>query len=79
MENIDLSTSTVGKPMTGMEVKLVDWDEGSYRVTDKPHPRGEICLSGAPVAKGYFKQVKMCCVSTMEVNSEQVCFCIPCT
>ncbi len=25
-----------------------------YRVTDRPRPRGEVCLSGAPVARGYF-------------------------
>ena len=55
MENSDLSTGTVGRPMTGLEVKLIDWPEGNYRVTDRPAPRGEICLSGKPVAKGYFK------------------------
>ena len=41
MENSDMSTGTVGKPMTGLEVKLVDWEEGSYRTSDKPRPRGE--------------------------------------
>ena len=55
MENREMSTGTVGKPMTGVEVRLVNWDEGNYKVTDRPLPRGEICLSGAPIAKGYFK------------------------
>ena len=32
MENADLSTGTVGKPMTGVEVRLVDWEEGNYKV-----------------------------------------------
>ena len=41
MENKDMSTGTVGKPMTGLEVKLVDWEEGSYRTSDKPRPRGK--------------------------------------
>jgi long-chain acyl-CoA synthetase len=52
MENSDLTAGTVGKPMTGVEVALVDW--GEYKVSDKPRPRGEIILSGAPVASGYF-------------------------
>ena len=36
-----MSTGTVGKPMTGLEVKLVNWEEGSYRTSDKPRPRGK--------------------------------------
>ena len=44
MENSDMSTGTVGKPMTGLEVKLVDWEEGSYRTSDKPRPRGKTLL-----------------------------------
>ncbi len=54
MENSDLGTGTVGRPMTGVEVALVDWEEGQYRVRDHPRPRGEVCLSGDPVAQGYF-------------------------
>ncbi len=54
MEAEDLSTGTVGRPMTGLEVKLVDWEEGNYRVTDQPRPRGEVWLSGESIAKGYY-------------------------
>ena len=25
----------VGGPMAGMEVRIVDWEEGNYRLTDK--------------------------------------------
>jgi long-chain acyl-CoA synthetase len=53
MEFNDLTTGTVGKPMTGLEIRLVDWEEGNYRVTDRPNPRGEIVVAGDPVAKGY--------------------------
>jgi len=53
MDLSDLSTGTVGKPMTGLEIRLVDWEEGNYRVTDSPNPRGEIIVGGDPVAKGY--------------------------
>merc|ERR1719474_1755478 len=55
MEPDDNSTGRVGPPMAGMEIKLVNWEEGNYRVTDRPHPRGEICIGGAAIAKGYFK------------------------
>ena len=55
MENGDLSTGTVGKPMTGLHVKLIDWKEGNYKVTDRPNPRGEIVLGGNTICQGYFK------------------------
>ena len=29
------STGRVGPPMAGMEVKLINWEEGNYRVTDR--------------------------------------------
>ena len=51
MENFDLSTDTAGKPMAGVETRLVDWVEGEYRVTDRPNPRGEIVLGGEFIAK----------------------------
>ena len=44
MENSDLTTGTVGKPMTGLEVRLINWESGSYRVTDRPNPRGKCLL-----------------------------------
>ena len=37
-----------------MDIKLVDWEEGGYRVTDKVGPRGEIHVGGHHVAKGYY-------------------------
>ena len=51
MENSELTTGTSGKPMAGIEARLVDWDEGEYKVTDRPKPRGEILLAGEPIAK----------------------------
>merc|ERR1712029_572965 len=46
-----------GGPMAGMEVRLMDWPEGNYRITDKPFPRGEFVLGGEPVTRGYYKNI----------------------
>jgi len=51
----DLTTGKAGGPMAGMEIKLVNWEEGHYRVSDSPRPRGELIIGGASVARGYFK------------------------
>ena len=51
----DLKVGFVGGPMAGMEIRLTDWEEGGYKVTDFPYPRGEIVLGGNAVARGYFK------------------------
>jgi len=50
----DLGTELVGTPNQGIQLKLVNWEEGNYRVTDKPVPRGEIIIGGNCVADGYF-------------------------
>ena len=39
MMSDDKTTGRVGAPMAGMEVKMVNWEEGNYRVTDTPRPR----------------------------------------
>jgi long-chain acyl-CoA synthetase len=51
----DMRVGIVGGPMAGMEIRLVDWEEGNYRITDKPYPRGEVVLGGKSVARGYYK------------------------
>ena len=50
------STGTVGPPVQGVNIKLVNWEEGNYRVTDKPRPRGEILVGGENVTAGYYNQ-----------------------
>ena len=59
MENRDVTCGTVGSPMTDVETRLVDWEEGNYKVTDRPNPRGEIVMGGETIAKGYFNQVSL--------------------
>ncbi|KAK9869381.1 hypothetical protein WA026_003137 [Henosepilachna vigintioctopunctata] len=53
--NDDLSFGRVGGPTTVSDIKLVNWEEGNYRVTDKPYPRGEIIIGGDNISAGYYK------------------------
>jgi len=54
MDDTQISTGGVGPPLQGVQIKLVNWEEGGYRVTDSPH-RGEIVIGGGNVATGYYK------------------------
>lgn len=45
-DSYDRSTGRVGAPNTTCEIKLVNWEEGNYRVTNKPYPQGEIIIGG---------------------------------
>lgn len=55
MDTGDMSTGRVGAPLSVCDIKLVDWDEGNYRITDKPRPRGEVIIGGENIAIGYYK------------------------
>ena len=46
------STTKVGSPVQGAQIKLVNWEEGGYKVTDKPNPRGEIHIGGSFITDG---------------------------
>ncbi len=37
--------------MTGLEVKLINWDEGNYRVSDKPNSRGTASILALILSK----------------------------
>lgn len=50
-----MSYGNVGLPVPCLEVKLIDVPEAGYSANDSP-PRGEICLRGPSVIKGYFKR-----------------------
>lgn len=50
-----MSVGRVGPPATVCDIKLVNWEEGNYRVTDRPYPRGEIVIGGDNVSIGYYK------------------------
>lgn len=56
MDLQDHSAGRTGVPLTGCDIKLVNWEEGNYRVDNWPcNPRGEIHVGGNNVAMGYYK------------------------
>lgn len=59
MEESDISVGRTGGPGTINQIRLINWDEGGYKVTDKPFPRGEILIGGDNIAVGYFKRPEL--------------------
>ncbi|KAL0360241.1 UNVERIFIED_CONTAM: Long chain acyl-CoA synthetase 9, chloroplastic [Sesamum radiatum] len=51
----DTSVGRVGAPLPCSIIKLVDWPEGGYLISDSPKARGEIVIGGPNVTLGYFK------------------------
>jgi long-chain acyl-CoA synthetase len=51
----DTDTNVCGGLMQYSQIRLVNWEEGSYYNEDKPNPRGEIHIGGDTVALGYYK------------------------
>ncbi|KAL9664907.1 hypothetical protein QQ045_020316 [Rhodiola kirilowii] len=51
----DTSVGRVGAPLPCAVIKLIDWPEGGYLISDSPLPRGEIVIGGPSVTVGYFK------------------------
>jgi len=67
----DLTVGNVGGPMAGMEVRIINWEEGNYRITDKPYPRGEMVLGGDPVTRGYYKNAEKTAEDFFTENGKQ--------
>ncbi|XP_047361763.1 long-chain-fatty-acid--CoA ligase 4 isoform X1 [Vespa velutina] len=55
MDTYDRSIGRAGAPTTACDIRLENWEEAGYRVTNLPNPRGEIVIGGDNVSVGYYK------------------------
>ncbi|UMM41877.1 hypothetical protein L5515_017942 [Caenorhabditis briggsae] len=66
----DLSTGTVGPPLTCCEILLQEWAEAGYSPKNDP-PQGEILISGPNVALGYFNNDEKTNEDFVKVNGKR--------
>lgn len=52
----DTTVGHVGGPVACVKWRLKDVPEMEYAATDKPYPRGELCMYGASIFCGYYKR-----------------------
>jgi len=52
----DPNSGHVGGPIPTMRLRLKDVPDMNYLSTDEPYPRGEVCMKGPTIFKGYYKR-----------------------
>ncbi|KAG9510695.1 Long-chain-fatty-acid--CoA ligase 4, partial [Fragariocoptes setiger] len=71
MDIYDLDSCVAGAPLKNVFIRLVDWEEGNYRVTDKPLPRGEVVIGGDCITAGYFKDPEQTAENYVEEHGKR--------
>jgi len=52
----DPTTGHVGGPCEGAKIRFKDLPDMNYMSTEKPYPRGEVCMKGPSIFSGYYKR-----------------------
>lgn len=66
-----MSFGRAGTPLTTNDIRLENWEEGGYLVTNKPYPQGEIIIGGGNVAQGYYQMPEATAESFLEEGGKR--------
>ena len=59
MDDNDMTYGNCGAPLSGIQIRLEDWQEGGYTAVDEPNPRGELIVGGLGISKGYYNNQEL--------------------
>lgn len=71
MSTEDMVTGHVGGPLEIVKFRLKSLPEMEYMISDKPYPRGELCMKGLNMFEGYYKNPE----KTAEAHDHDGWFC----